>query len=71
MASAWASSLKVVGGWFGALVLHRKEFALLDESELGVGAAPLDGAGSHIAGDAQMARVGLVAPWPCSSVMVT
>jgi len=53
--------LEGVGWGFGALVGDAEELALLDEGEGGVGADVDDAAGLHVAGDAEVAGVGLLA----------
>ena len=53
--------LEGVGWGFGAFVVHAQGLALLDESELGVGTGAGDGAGLHVACDAEVDVVGPVA----------
>ena len=53
--------LEGVGRGLGALVLDAESLVELDEGEGGAGADALDGAGLDVAGDAEMAGVGLVA----------
>ena len=50
-----------VGRGFGALIDDGEFAALLEEIEGGVGADAMDAARSYVAGDAEVANVGLIA----------
>src|ERR1700722_19115191 len=53
--------LEGIGWGLGALVADVERAVLLEEGEVDVGADAMDAAGSYVAGDAEMADVGLVA----------
>src|SRR6185437_532192 len=53
--------LECVGRRVFAFVVDVELIGVLDQNELGVGAGLVDGAGLDVSGDAQVARVGLVA----------